>query len=81
PGEGRFVDKDRFSVAPWRFGVLETQEEVERYGRQVLDAIQSAYPDLFTANYDGIDTFAMSDFFAFVAKVTTSQTAATAAIR
>ncbi|WP_249539114.1 prophage tail fiber N-terminal domain-containing protein, partial [Escherichia coli] len=81
PGEGRFVDKDRFSVAPWRFGVLETQEEVERYGRQVLDAIQSAYPDLFTANYDGIDTFAMSDFFAFVAKATTSQTAATAAIR
>ncbi len=81
PGEGRFVDKDRFSVAPWRFGVLETQEEVERYGRQVLDAIQSAYPDLFTANYNGIDTFAMSDFFAFVAKVTTSQTAATAAIR
>ncbi|WP_252517431.1 prophage tail fiber N-terminal domain-containing protein, partial [Escherichia coli] len=81
PGEGRFVDKDRFSVAPWRFGVLETQEEVERYGRQVLDAMQSAYPDLFTANYNGIDTFAMSDFFAFVAKVTTSQTAATAAIR
>lgn len=81
PSAARFVQKDRFSVAPWRFGVLNTLAEQEQYGLPVLDAIQSAYPDLFTANYGGIDTFAMSDFFAFVTKVTASQTAATTTLR
>ncbi|MBN6451315.1 prophage tail fiber N-terminal domain-containing protein [Escherichia coli] len=81
PSDGRFVQKDRFSVAPWRFGVLGTLAEQEQYGLPVLDAIQRAYPDLFTSDYAGIDTFAMSDFFAFVAKVTASQTAATTALR
>ncbi|EFH5537795.1 TPA: prophage tail fiber N-terminal domain-containing protein [Escherichia coli] len=81
PSDDRFVQKDRFSVAPWRFGVLGTLAEQEQYGLPVLDAIQRAYPDLFTSDYAGIDTFAMSDFFAFVAKVTASQTAATTALR
>lgn len=81
PSNDRFVQKDRFSVAPWRFGVLGTLAEQEQYGLPVLDAIQRAYPDLFTSDYAGIDTFAMSDFFAFVAKVTASQTAATTALR
>ncbi len=81
PGDARFVQKDRFSVAPWRFGVLETRAELEQYGWPVLNAIQAACPDLFTANYAGIDTFAMSDFFAFVAKVTASQAPATTALR
>lgn len=81
PGDARFVQKDRFSVAPWRFGVLNTPAEQAQYGLSVLDAIQKDYPDLFTSDYAGIDTFAMSDFFAFVAKVTASQTAATTALR
>lgn len=76
----RFVQKDRFSVAPWRFGVLSTHDEIETYGRAVLDALNKSYPELYQ-NYAGIDEFALSDFFAWAGKVTGSEGAVNVAIK
>lgn len=81
PSDNRFVKKDRFSVAPWRFGVLDTNGEIVTYGIPVLNKIITDYPAYFVDDIQGIDAFAISDFFAWVAKATGSDTAAMIAVR
>lgn len=76
----RFVRKDRFAVAPWRFGVVTTRAELTTYGWPVLERINAQYPRLYI-DHSGIDAFAISGWFAWVAKATGSAAAANAAIK
>ncbi|EON6569946.1 hypothetical protein ACBD66_003248 [Salmonella enterica] len=76
----RFVRKDRFAVAPWRFGVVTTRAELTTYGWPVLERINAQYPRLYI-DHSGIDAFAISGWFAWVAKATGSAAAASAAIK
>lgn len=80
PTYSRFVRSDRFSLAPWRFGVLSNRAELAKYAWPVLDWLHSAYPRLYL-DTTVIDDFAMADWYAFVAKSTGSTQAATAAIK
>ena len=76
----RFVQKDRFSVAPWRFGVVTSRQELNTYGWPVLERINEQYPKLYL-DHAGVDDFALSGWFAWVAKATGSIAAANAAIK
>lgn len=69
PSDKRFVEKDRFSVAPWRFGIL-NEEEITSHGEPALQAILNSYPGLLT---DTLDQFALTDFFSWLAQVTNSE--------
>lgn len=80
PTYTRFVNSDRFSLAPWRFGVLNSRAELAKYGWPVLDRLHLAFPRLYL-DTTGIDDFALADWFAFVAKTTGSVQAATAAVK
>lgn len=75
----RFINKDRFSLAPWRLGIL-TNEEIKTYGYPVLKKILSYYPNLYK-DAEGIDWFGLTDWFAFVSYATNSLAAARACQR
>lgn len=69
----RFINKDRFAVAPWRFGLL-TNAEVMTHGYPVLMKILFDYPNLYK-DATGIDWFALTGWFAWVAVATNSNMA------
>lgn len=75
----RFVTKDRFGLAPWRFGLL-TENEVSVYGYPALQKILQDFPKLLK-DADGIDSFALTSWFAWVAVATNSFKFAKVALR